>query len=184
MKFKKPLLILITLIVAMGLFSTLFTHASEGKLVDPYVAPKVEAQDQNGKTVKLEDLYLKGLTLVYFYPKADTPGCTAQACSLRDAYTDLTKAGIQVVGVSTDGVEAQKKFEKKYNLPFTLLADPDGKILKEFGVKKIPLVGMATRQAFLVKDGKVIWHDAKASTVEQAADVLKVVRADGESVKQ
>lgn len=177
MKTKKTLLVFTGLIVAMSLFSSLFSHASEGRQVDPYEAPKVEAKDQNGNVVKLEDVYKKGVTLVYFYPKADTPGCTAQACSLRDAYTDLTKAGIHVIGVSTDSVEAQKKFEKKHQLPFTLLADPDGKVLEAFGVKKIPLVGLATRQAFLVKEGKVIWHDAKASTVEQAADVLKVVGA-------
>jgi peroxiredoxin Q/BCP len=175
---RKSYIVSASLLVAtMSLFTSLFSSASEGRSVDPYPAPTAEAQDQNGKTVKLEEVYQKGLTLVYFYPKADTPGCTAQACSLRDAYTDLTKAGIQVIGVSTDSVEAQKKFEKKHNLPFTLLADPDGKLLKAFGVKKIPLVGMATRQAFLVKEGKVIWHDAKASTVEQAADVLKVVGA-------
>ena len=177
MRSKTSLLVFagLALIVTMSLFSSLFSQSSEGKKVVPYDAPQAEAQDQNGNVVKLEDIYKKGLTLVYFYPKADTPGCTAQACSLRDAYTDLTKAGVHVIGVSTDDVAAQKKFEKKYNLPFTLLADSDKKLVKAFGVKTIPLIGFATRQAFLVKDGKVIWHDAKASTVEQAADVLKVI---------
>jgi peroxiredoxin Q/BCP len=167
---------LFTLISAMSLFSALFASASEGKLVDPYEAPKVEAKDQDGNTVKLEEAYAKGLTLVYFYPKAGTPGCTAQACSLRDAYEDLTKEGIKVFGVSTDDVAAQKKFVESKKLPFTILADPDGKVLEAFKVKKIPLIGLASRQAFLVKDGKVVWHDAKASTVEQAADVLKVAK--------
>ncbi|WP_245958075.1 peroxiredoxin [Roseimicrobium gellanilyticum] len=167
---------LFILIAAMSLFGSFFASASEGKLVEPYEAPKVEAQDQNGKTVKLEEEYAKGLTLVYFYPKSGTPGCTAQACSLRDAYEDLTKEGIKVFGVSTDDVEAQKKFVENKKLPFTILADPDGKVLEAFKVKKIPLIGLASRQAFLIKDGKVIWHDAKASTSEQAADVLKVVR--------
>lgn len=159
----------------MSLFSS-NASAADSKAFEPYAAPVIEAQDQDGKTVKLSDVYAKGTTLVYFYPKADTPGCTAQACSLRDAYTDLTKAGVQVIGVSTDNVGSQKKFAEKYNLPFTLLADPDGKIVKAFGVKKIPLVGMASRQAFLVKDSKVIWHDAKASTAEQAADVLAALK--------
>ena len=159
----------------MSFLSTLFSRASEGQTVEPYPAPKVEAVNQDGKSVKLEDYYLKGLTLVYFYPKANTPGCTAQACSLRDAYDDLTKAGVQVIGVSTDGVEAQKKFEQKQKLPFTLLADPEGKVLKAFGVGSF--LGFASRQAFLIKDGKIIWHDAKASTAQQAADVLKVVGA-------
>lgn len=167
---------LFTLIAAMSLFSSLFASASEGKLVEAYEAPKVEAKDQDGKTVKLEEVYARGLTLVYFYPKAGTPGCTAQACSLRDAYEDLTKEGIKVFGVSTDDVAAQKAFVESKKLPFTILADPDGKVLEAFKVKKIPLIGLASRQAFLIKDGKVIWHDAKASTAEQAADVLKVVR--------
>lgn len=161
------------LLLTMSFLSTIFSRASEGQTVDPYPAPKVEGMNQDGKPVKLEDFYLKGLTLVYFYPKANTPGCTAQACSLRDAYEDLTKAGVQVIGVSTDGVEAQKKFEQKQKLPFTLLADPDGTVLKAFGVGSF--LGFASRQAFLIKDSKIIWHDAKASTAEQAADVLKVV---------
>jgi peroxiredoxin Q/BCP len=170
---------LLTVITAMSLFGSFFASASEGKLVDPYEAPQVEAKDQNGNTVKLEEAYAKGLTLVYFYPKSGTPGCTAQACSLRDAYEDLTKEGIKVFGVSTDDVAAQKKFVENKKLPFTILADPDGKVLEAFKVKKIPLIGLASRQAFLIKDGKVIWHDAKASTAEQAAEVLKVVREMG-----
>jgi len=171
MKFS-PLL----LILAMSFLSSLFSSASEGKLTDPYPAPKLEALDQDGKAVKLTDFYQQGYTLVYFYPKADTPGCTAQACSLRDAYEKLTEAGVKVIGVSIDKVESQKKFATKHKLPFTLLADPDGKVIEAFGVKKIPLIGLSTRQAFLIKDGNVIWRDEKASTVEQAADVLKVVK--------
>jgi peroxiredoxin Q/BCP len=164
----------LTIIAAMGLFSTLFANAGAGVKVDPYPAPKAEGVDQNGKTVKLDDFYKKGLTLVYFYPKAGTPGCTAQACSLRDAYEDLSKAGVQVIGVSTDTVEAQKKFEQKQKLPFTLLADSDKKLVKAFGVST--LLGFSSRQAFLIKDGNVIWHDKSASTAEQAADVLRVVK--------
>lgn len=166
----------LTLVLAMSFLSTLFSSASEGAKVEPYAAPQVEAVDQDGKAVKLADFYAKGLTLVYFYPKASTPGCTAQACSLRDAYEDLTKAGVQVIGVSTDEVASQKKFAEKQKLPFTLLADPEGKVLKAFDVKTIPLVGLSTRQAFLIKDGKVVWRDQKASTAEQAADVLKVIK--------
>jgi peroxiredoxin Q/BCP len=163
------------IIFVMSFFSALFATASEGRKVEPYAAPSVEAMDQNGRTVKLADVYARGLTLVYFYPKASTPGCTAQACSLRDAYEELTKAGVKVVGVSTDTVESQKKFADKQKLPFTLLADPKGEVVKAFGVKTLPLIGFASRQAFLIKDGKVVWRDEKASTAEQAADVLKVL---------
>src|SRR3990172_3156527 len=96
-------------------------------------APEVEALNQDGVKVSLGELYKKGLTLVYFYPKADTPGCTKQACSLRDAYEKLLARGIQVVGVSGDDVAAQKAFQEKYRLPFPLLADSDRKVMEAFG---------------------------------------------------
>ncbi len=85
--------------LVMSFFASLFSAASDGELVTPYSAPLVAALDQSGKSVSLADFYAQGTTLVYFYPKASTPGCTAQACSLRDAYEDLTKAGVRVVGV-------------------------------------------------------------------------------------
>jgi peroxiredoxin Q/BCP len=133
-------------------------------------APRIASINQDGKAVNLGDLYGKGYVLVYFYPKADTSGCTAQACSLRDSYEDLTKRGVTVVGVSTDQTDAQKAFQAKYTLPFVLLADPEHKVVDAFGV---PLRGtMATRQAFLIKGGKIVWRDLQASTAKQAADVL------------
>ncbi len=137
-------------------------------------APRITATNQDGQPVDLGALYDHGYVLVYFYPKADSPGCTAQACSLRDAYQDLTAHGITVVGVSTDTVKAQKAFEKHQSLPFTLIADPEHEVVNAFGV---PLMGpgFATRQAFLIKDGKVVWRDLKASTTRQAADVLAAV---------
>jgi peroxiredoxin Q/BCP len=110
-------------------------------------APRVAAPDQNGTTVNLADVYAKGPTLVYFYPKADTPGCTAQACSLRDAFPDFTGQGVQIIGVSADTAEAQKKFAEKYNLPFVLLADADGAVAKAFGVPTA--MGFAKRQSFI-----------------------------------
>ena len=76
-------------------------------------APAISALDQDGKTVSLGDLYQKGVVLVYFYPRADTPGCTKQACSLRDEFEVLTDRGVTVIGVSNDGPEAQKKFQQK-----------------------------------------------------------------------
>lgn len=133
-------------------------------------APAVEAVDQDGKKVSLPKLYEQGLVLVYFYPKADTPGCTAQACSLRDDFTKLEERGVQVVGVSTDSVAAQKKFQQKYNLPFTLLADENGKLVDAFGVPKRGT--FASRQAFLIREGKIVWRDLSASTAQQAQDVL------------
>jgi thioredoxin-dependent peroxiredoxin len=137
------------------------------------LAPSVTALNQDGEPVDLAALYAKGMVLVYFYPKADTSGCTAQACSLRDAYEELEDKGVAVVGVSTDSVADQKKFQQKYNLPFTLLADEQAKVVDAFGVPKRG--AFASRQAFLIKEGKVVWRDLKASTREQAADALAAV---------
>jgi peroxiredoxin Q/BCP len=97
-------------------------------------APQISAVDQDGKTVNFKDVYAKGPTLVYFYPKSDTPGCTKQACSLRDDWSGLQAKGIQVLGVSGDKPEAQKKFQEKYKLPFTIIADSDSKVAEAFGV--------------------------------------------------
>jgi len=143
--------------------------------------PDVAGVDQNGSAVQLGDLYADGYVLVYFYPRADTRGCTAQACSLRDAYEVLADRGVKVVGVSTDTAEAQKAFKEKYALPFTLLADTEHAVINAFGV---PLRGTAaSRQAFLIHDGVVLWRDLSASTAEQAQDVLAALdelqRANG-----
>jgi len=132
-------------------------------------APDITAVDQDGATVSFADTYKKGTTLIYFYPKADTPGCTKEACSLRDSIAGLRARGLQILGVSEDVVDAQKKFQTKYNLPFTLIADHDGAVAKAFGVPTT--MGFAKRQSFLVQNGKIVWADLKASTSHQAQDV-------------
>jgi peroxiredoxin Q/BCP len=137
--------------------------------------PEVTGINQDGKTIVLQKEASKGYALVYFYPKADTPGCTAQACSLRDAYTDLQQKGVRIFGVSADNPQSQHNFKEKYHLPFELIADDGGKVIEAFGVPRIPVIGFATRQAFLFRDGVLVWRDLKASTKEQAADVLKVL---------
>lgn len=133
-------------------------------------APNVTSIDQNGKAIDLGEVFAKGTTLVYFYPKADTPGCTAQSCSLRDAYENLTDEGVMVIGVSNDSVESQKAFAEKHKLPFTLLSDKGGDVMKAFHVPT--RFGFASRQAFLIRDGKVVWLDTSASTKKQAQDAL------------
>lgn len=94
--------------------------------------PDFSAADQNGNIVKSVDLIGKK-TVVYFYPKANTPGCTAEACSLRDNYERFLAMGYNVIGISKDSVKAQKNFSDKYALPFPLLADTDALIIKAFG---------------------------------------------------
>lgn len=96
-------------------------------------APDFTAKDQNGQTVSLSDFNGKTLVL-YFYPKDNTPGCTAQACDLRDNHERLLAQGYAVVGVSVDDEKSHRKFIEKFNLPFPLLADTDHKVVEDYGV--------------------------------------------------
>jgi peroxiredoxin Q/BCP len=96
-------------------------------------APDFELQSDSGDTVRLSDLRGKRVVL-YFYPKDDTPGCTTEACEFRDAYDVYRERGIEILGVSPDDVAAHEKFKSKYELPFTLLADPDHKTAEAYGV--------------------------------------------------
>lgn len=132
-------------------------------------APTPSAPDENAQTINFADVYERGVTLVYFYPKADTPGCTSQACSLRDSFAGLKVRGVQVLGVSADKTEVQRKFRNKYKLPFSLIADADGKVAKEFGVPSF--LGFTKRQSFLVKDGKIVWLDRNVSPSTHLANV-------------
>lgn len=96
--------------------------------------PSFEVIDQDGQTVKSEDFIGKGRkTIIYFYPKDNTSGCTAEACSFRDNYAELTAAGYNVVGVSKDSAKSHTGFRAKYELPFRLLADTTTKMLRDFG---------------------------------------------------
>ncbi|HAO46943.1 MAG TPA: thioredoxin-dependent thiol peroxidase [Chitinophagaceae bacterium] len=104
------------------------THITEGQK-----APAFKSKDQDGNPVALSD-YLGKKVVLYFYPEDDTPTCTIQACNLRDNYALLKKHGLVVLGVSPDEEKKHKKFEAKYNLPFTLLADPGHQIIDKYGV--------------------------------------------------
>jgi thioredoxin-dependent peroxiredoxin len=137
-------------------------------------APALKSVDEEGKPVDLGAQLQKGLTLVYFYPKADTPGCTKQGCAIRDKWEDVQKAGVTVIGVSMDKPADQKAFKEKFKLPFTLLADSEGTVVKAFGVSMIR-AGFPTRQSFLVKDGKIVWHDADVKPDTHLDNVLKAV---------
>jgi peroxiredoxin Q/BCP len=96
-------------------------------------APDFELESDVGETVKLSGL--KGRPVVlYFYPKDDTPGCTTEACEFRDAYDVFRERGVEVLGISPDGIASHEKFKTKYELPFTLLADPEHKVADEYGV--------------------------------------------------
>jgi peroxiredoxin Q/BCP len=142
------------------------------------VAPNFAAKDANGETVRLKDLRGQKVVL-YFYPKDDTPGCTKEACSFRDAFADFRKRDIKVLGVSIDSEASHKKFAAKYKLPFTLLADPDHSIADAYGVygeKKFmgrTYLGVK-RVTFLIDEkGKVKKVFEKVKPEEHARDVLE-----------
>ncbi len=141
-------------------------------------APDFKGIDQNGKSISLSDFKGKKIVL-YFYPTDDTPGCTAQACNLRDNYSELLKKGFQVIGVSTDTVKSHKKFEQKYDLPFPLIADEDKKIVEKYKVwgEKNFMGRTFTgthRTTFLIdEEGSIKRIITKPDTKNQTAQVLE-----------
>jgi thioredoxin-dependent peroxiredoxin len=127
-----------------------------------------------GRTIDLGDVYKKSpYTLVWFYPRALTGGCTRQGCSLRDANAELARMGVTIVGVSTDPVEKQKEFKEVNNFPFTLIADTDKKVVKAFGQSG---QAAASREAYLIKDGRIVYKDEK-QTDKQAENVLNYLNS-------
>ena len=157
-------------LILMSLASLLFGTARAEALKVGDKAPVLSAPTDAGTTLNLGDVYKKNnYTLVWFYPKALTGGCTKQGCSLRDASADLKQQGVAVVGVSNDTVEKQKEFKDKNNFPFPLLADTDKKVVKAFGQNG---VAFPSREAYLIdRSGKVVYHDER-QTDKQAEKVL------------
>ncbi len=135
-------------------------------------APAFTAKDTNGNTVSLSDLAGKTVVL-YFYPKDDTPGCTKQACSFRDNYADYQGKDIVVLGVSKDDESSHQQFTQKFNLPFPLLADTDGSIIKAYDVDG---GGYAKRVTYVIDgSGKIIHVDANVNTANHAQDILAAI---------
>jgi peroxiredoxin Q/BCP len=138
-------------------------------------APAFTAKDTNGNTVSLSDFAGKKVIL-YFYPKDDTPGCTKQACSFRDAYTDYQDKNIVVLGVSKDDEDSHQKFTQKFNLPFPLLADVDGTIIKAYDVEGSS--GYAQRVTYVIDEtGKIAHVDSSVKTDSHAKDILATLAA-------
>jgi peroxiredoxin Q/BCP len=141
-------------------------------------APDFTSVDQHGQAVTLSAFRGKKVVL-YFYPKDDTPGCTAQACSLRDNYAAMQAAGYEVLGVSIDGQKSHQKFATKYSLPFTLVADPDMAIVEAYGVwQEKSMYGrtyMGTvRTTFVIDENGIITDIiGKVDTKNHASQILK-----------
>ncbi len=144
-------------------------------------APDFILPDQNGKEVSLKDFRGKYVVL-YFYPRADTPGCTVEACEFRDSYRKIQNTGAVILGISPDPPKAQKKFEEKYSLPFTLLGDADKKVCSAFGViqeknmygKKV--MGVARTTFIIGPDGTIRHIFQKVKAQGHAEEVLSYLK--------
>jgi thioredoxin-dependent peroxiredoxin len=144
-------------------------------------APDFILPDENGKEISLKDL--KGKTVVlYFYPRADTPGCTVEACSFRDTFKQMQKTGAVLLGISPDTSKAQKKFQDKFKLPFSLLADADKKVADAFGVlqeknmygKKV--MGIVRTTFIIGPDGKIQHIFPRVKPEGHAEEVLAYLK--------
>ncbi len=142
-------------------------------------APDFSVKDQSGNEIKLSD-YAGKRVVIYFYPKDNTPGCTAQACNIRDNYSDLEKEGIVILGVSADSEASHQKFIDKFDLPFTLLADVDKKMLNDYGVwgeKKFMgrVYDGIHRTTFIINESHVIVGIIeKPKTKDHSREILEV----------
>lgn len=137
-------------------------------------APAFRLQDQNFEWHALED-YAGQWVVLYFYPKADTPGCTTEACSFRDDIFKFRKIGVKILGISLDDVQSQKEFADKYHLPFPLLSDADQLTASRYGVlRNLGVVKLAKRETFIIApDGNIALHYRKVDPDVHSAQVLQ-----------
>ncbi|MEY3903879.1 MAG: hypothetical protein RL189_3185 [Pseudomonadota bacterium] len=178
----KNLLVRIPFLVTGFIAASAF--AAELKVGDS--APPFTLTAHDGSSFSLESRKGKGWTILFFYPKAGTPGCTKQACAFRDSADNLRKQGAEIYGISTDTVEKQASFHKEHKLQFPLLADPDAKVTDSYGLK-IPVVKMAKRWTFILDpELKIRNIDTKVDPLLDAKNVgetLKKLGAKGEPEK-
>jgi len=119
--------------------------------------PNFSLPSQTGATVNVSDLIGKKSLVIYFYPKDDTPGCTAESCAFRDSYEVFTDAGAEVIGISADSPQSHQQFAQKYNLPFTLLSDSDNRVRKLFGVPSTLFV-LPGRVTYIIDQEGIVRH--------------------------
>src|SRR5258708_26514144 len=144
-------------------------------------APDFTLPDQSGQQVRLRDVLARGPVVLYFYPRDETPGCTAEACAFRDAYEVFREAGAEVVGVSSDGVGSHERFASRHQLPFTLVADADGAVRKRYGVRRT-LGVLPGRATYVIDGGGAPRHPSSPHLgvtrhVQEALDALNEITA-------
>lgn len=140
-------------------------------------APPFEGVTQEGERISLAD-FAGQIVVLYFYPMDDTPGCTKEACSLRDGYSELQAQGIVVLGVSPDSVETHQRFVEKYSLPFTLIADSDRSIIEAYGVSRgkwLGPLGIRRHSYIIGPDGSILRIFRKVRTSAHARQILNTV---------
>jgi len=140
-------------------------------------APDFDLPDQNGERVRLSELLRSGPVVLFFYPAANTPTCTKEACTFRDLASEYAEAGVHRVGISTDSVEKQSGFAEKFGFDYPLLADVGGEVAKAYGVRR-GLIGIAKRVTFVI-DGSMRIHEVVSSELNgdiHATDALEAAR--------
>jgi len=141
-------------------------------------APDFTLNNQDGQPVSLSQFRGNKSVVVYFYPKDDTPGCTIEACSFRDQFTEFSDAGAEVIGISSDSEASHKKFAEKYRLPFTLLSDKGGKVRSAFGVPA-SFGLLPGRVTFVIDKAGVVQHafNSQLNANKHVAESLRVIKA-------
>ncbi|OYX53525.1 thioredoxin-dependent thiol peroxidase [Candidatus Saccharibacteria bacterium 32-50-13] len=145
------------------------------KQTTPYTAPSFTLSDETGTKHSLVD-YRGRWVVVYFYPKDDTPGCTIEACAMRDARDELTNLGAEVIGISKDEPDAHEKFKAKYNLNFTLLSDPEGQVINAYGAwgkKQFGREGILRKTFIINPDGQVVKVYGRVTPLGHGDQVIK-----------
>ncbi len=152
----KKYIILILLLVGILFLNYKTSNTTMKKIEVGDMVPSFSLKDQNGKLVTINNLINKPM-VIYFYPKDDTPGCIKEACKFRDDFESFVSEGAIVIGISSDDVASHKKFEEKYNLPFTLLADTKNEIRRLFGVPK-SIILLPGRVTYVVDENGIVQY--------------------------
>jgi peroxiredoxin Q/BCP len=139
--------------------------------------PSFQLNDQNGNVFNSDDIIGEKPVVIYFYPKDFTPGCTKEACSFRDSYEDFKEIGAEVIGISSDSEKSHAKFSSKYNLPFILLSDANGRVRKKFEIKKNLLGLVPGRETFVIDaQGKLIFKFNSLDASKHMKKALKAIK--------
>ncbi|WP_159784695.1 peroxiredoxin [Sodalinema gerasimenkoae] len=142
-------------------------------------APNFSLKNQNGESVSLSDFKGEKAVVLYFYPKDNTPGCTAESCAFRDSYTTFSDAGAEVIGISGDSVSSHKQFAQKHNLPFTLLSDQGNQVRKLYGVPDTVLFILPGRVTYVIDKEGIVRHifNSQLNFQGHINESLKVLQA-------